>query len=209
MKFSLPGLCGLALLAASPAHAGLTFDFQDYGSNKTLSSTVAFSAKVGSSYVTADQITATGTADLYAKSRGGDEVGLGLNNDPSGDHEITPGNHIDFNFKALKSDFTITSIDLNLGSVTPPDKYEIDGVSVGGVATMLGSGTVDGVFHLTAAEVASYDTFRVVGVAGNVLVDTITVNGAVPEPASLAMMALGLGAAATGFRLGRRKAIAA
>ena len=207
MKFSLPSLAALALLAAvSPAHAGLTFDFQDEGHNVALASTATFLAKAGTAYDSTYQVAASGTADLYAKFRGGDENGLGLTNDPSTNHEITAGNHIDFNFSALKSKFAITSIDFNLGSVTSPDKYEIDGVGVCGGTTLLGTGTSDGLFHITSADVAAYDTFRVAGLAGNVLVDTITVNGSVPEPASLAMTALGLGAALVAGRSRRRKA---
>ena len=213
MKFSLPCLAAVALLATvTPAHAGLTFDFQDTGPG-TKSNSMTFSANVSPGvYNTAFQIKATANAgDLYVKHQGGDENGLGLTSDSSGEHEITKGNYIDFNIGALKSKYNIQTFTFLLGSVTGPDQYEIDAVNANGtIGAVLGTNLTASSFALTTSNIASYDTFRVAGVGGNVLVNAISANGtAVPEPASLAMTAVGAFAAFAGYRIKRRKATTA
>ena len=210
MKSSLFCLATAALLlTVTPAHAGLTFDFQDTGSG-TKAPSMTFSANVSGVYNPAYQLTATanpGGGNLYVKHSGGDENGLGLTSDTSGDHEITKPNYINFNIHNLKSVYNIQTFTFTIGSVTGVDRYEIDAVNANGtVGAVLGSNLTAPTFALSGANLAGYDTFRVAGDAGNVLVDAITVTGsAVPEPASLAMTAIGAVAALAGYRIKRRK----
>lgn len=87
-------ICGLFLAAtaaaalASPALAADTINFGSPTGNLGTSETYT----TGSLTVVAKGFNQYGQAtDLWGKNQGGDEVGLGLRNDPSGDHEIYYG----------------------------------------------------------------------------------------------------------------------
>ncbi len=199
----------LALLAlASPARADLVFDFQDHrgalGATQSFSSMVSPGKYDPSFQITGKALDGTTTSpQLYVKSSGNDESGLGLASD--GDREIAAGRGraVDISIAGLKGEYNITSLRFLLGSVQAGEGYFITAGALSG--PRLGSGGTDGSATLSGSNLA-YNDFFIQASAGNVLVESATVTGAVPEPASLAMTALGLGAGLLGYRLKRRGA---
>ncbi len=191
---------------ARPRHARLSFDFQDHPG--PLGNTQVFSSKVSptgysSTYqITANGLNGTASTDLFVKSSGGGESGLGIKSDH--DHEIAGTNSVDLNFTDLKRKLGITSLDFLISSVQPTESYFITGGSLSGPVIAAGTGR-NGTVTVSGTNLA-YDDFFVHAGNGNVLIETVTVNGAVPEPASLAMTALGVGATLVCARLRRRKA---
>jgi hypothetical protein len=79
-------------------------------------------------------------AHLYGKNDGSDESGLGLTNDPSGDHEITVGSFVQFNLDALN--LISLNISFQAGSTTDKEGWRVYGTNSAGSlagATLLGS----------------------------------------------------------------------
>src|ERR1700682_4750850 len=86
-KFVIGG--GL-LVAASISNAATIYTWTFTGANTGLGNTSPFTSN--GVLITASGFTANGTpGDLYGKNLGGNEVGLGLTADPTGDHEIYVG----------------------------------------------------------------------------------------------------------------------
>jgi hypothetical protein len=78
-------------------------------------------------------------AHLYGKNDGSDENGLGLTNDPSGDHEITVGSFVQFNLDALN--LISLNISFQAGSTTDKEGWKVYGTNTAGSltgATLLG-----------------------------------------------------------------------
>ena len=208
-------LVGAAFLSIAPAKAavitwglgtpsGLLGDSQDY--------------TAGSPPVT---ITATGFTTgnfsgpqtaLFGKNLGGDEVGLGLADDPSGQDEITGTNWVQLNVtNAIAAGVTGLSFIMNsttgctaVPCTTGGDSWRVFGSNS---ATSLGTqlpgliGFDEGVSHPLPT---GFDFFNFQGVTGNVLISSISGNQvAVPESSTWAMMLLGF--AGLGFA-GYRKA---
>lgn len=142
----------------------------------------------------------TSNGDLYYKSEGGDEVGLGLAT--SNDHEINAGQSIMFDLSSLFS-HNVTSLTLMLGSVTGDDSAQVCG---GGECLTFNSSDDDksvSILSLYFAMKASDSSqLTITGVSGNVLVDQIqaTTTSAVPEPSSLLLLGSGLLVMAGGTR---------
>lgn len=116
--------------------------------------------------------------DLWYKTGGGDETGLGLLNDPSNEHEIVGSSFIQFTAAGIK---TIT-----LGSVQSGESFALYGSNtLGTLGTLLTgyTGTADGTVNLSAID-GTWKYVSVLAPKGNVLLDSATV----PEPGTLAMM---------------------
>jgi PEP-CTERM motif len=175
-------------LSASSAQAGLTFDFQENGLGDRGPNPLAFRSVESPIYT----ITATGTADLYVKTDGPGETGLGLANDHP-DHEIKPVNSIDLNVVALKSLYNITSLTLSIGSVQDGENYQ---VYKGSIATgnLLTSGTGTGgsvTFTTPNLFSSSINDYIVTTTNGDVVIESAVILGsAVPEPSSFALMGI-------------------
>src|SRR4249920_307771 len=93
----------------------LDWNFQDHLG--VLGTTQTFSA--GGNNLTARGFTAGDVATaLFGKNGGGDENGLGLNNDASGDHEITGGNFVQLNLDGLLGLLDINGFTFQMGSTT-------------------------------------------------------------------------------------------
>ena len=88
-------IMALAAMGALATQANaVTFDFQSNGSNLNLGPTSIFTVG-GFSLTASGFITLTGApTDLYAKSLGAGETGLGLAIDPSGQNEVTTNDFI-------------------------------------------------------------------------------------------------------------------
>ncbi|MDP9114976.1 MAG: PEP-CTERM sorting domain-containing protein [Acidobacteriota bacterium] len=147
-------------------------------------------------------ITATaygaGTQYLYGKNNGGNENGLGLTSDPSGDHEITVGQFIQLDVTSLQG-LTISFI---MNSSTGSEAWKVFESSSpsanSGSSTV--TGTDQGSHSITIASGMKYLDFT--ATAGNVLLSSISYT-ATPEPLSLGLTGAGLVGL---FLLRRRKA---
>ena len=136
-------------------------------------------------------ITATaygpGTQHLYGKNDGGDENGLGLTSDPSGDHEITVGQFIQLDVTSLEG-LTISFI---MNSSTSPDAWKVfessSAFATSGSSTV--TGTNESSHTITIGSGMKYLDFTATG--GNVLLSSISYT-ATPEPLSLALTGSGL-----------------
>jgi hypothetical protein len=148
---------------------------------------------------------------LFGKEAGGDEVGLGLNDDPSGEHELNGRNWIQLNVTNAVADH-VTGLSFIMDSVTgctalpcrTGDSWRVFGSNS---ATSLGSqlpgliGFDEGVSHSLPT---GFDFINFQAVTGNVLITSLS--GTIPEPSTWAMMLLGFaGLGYVGFRKARAR----
>lgn len=133
--------------------------------------------------------------DLYGKNSNGDEKGLGLNNDPSHDHEISGFNFIRIDFSNARA-AGITGFTFSMNSATNGEEWEVYGSSVAnsGVKSLLtghdeNSHTLPGTagsykyYYFAIDDPYSCDNVLLASVSG--------MTPAVPEPSTWAMMILG------------------
>jgi hypothetical protein len=139
---------------------------------------------------------------LFVKTGGGDETGLGSNVDASGDHELNGTQWIQIDFRNARM-AGVTDFDFMMGSSTGTEAWRVFGSNS---ATSLGSqifaGTDELEHDLTGAN-GAFAFYNFQATAGNVLV--ASVSGAVPEPATWAMMLIGFAGLGFAFRQSRRK----
>lgn len=160
---------------------------------------------------------ANGSADhLYGKNLGGDETGLGMTNDPSGQHEI----YYQKGFIQLSFSNSVNpaSIFASFNSTTGGEKWEIFGSNTAGTlasgtvpltaAVVNAGGTSEGVNVQLTGSFKYYDIVSIIPAGGasggNVLLKSVTLAAAVPEPAAWALMIIGFGG--IGAALRRRRA---
>src|SRR5947209_1108553 len=128
-----------ALAAASAANAGVTINFNSSTGNLGNSHTYTASGLS----VTATGYSASGTqAALYGKNGSGDEKGLGVASDPSGDHEIYyPGT--DFIQLDVHNLFGLaTGASFFMGSTTSGETWKVYGSNIAGqLGTLLLTGS--------------------------------------------------------------------
>lgn len=144
--------------------------------------------------------------NLYGKNDGGDEVGVGLANDPSGQHEIHYGSgYVQLDVQDLLG--KVTDVQFGTNSTTQLEQWSVFGSnsahSYAGGALL--SGTSEGLHNLPSFGTYRYYDFVSTSISGgqNFLVASLSGIAAVPEPASWAMMLIGLGVIGTSMR--RRK----
>ena len=197
-------LAAIGVALATQANAAtLTFNFQENGSNLALGPTSTFTES-GFSLTASGFLTSGATTNLYAKSLGGDEIGLGTTSDPSGQHEIVTTNFIQLTLPTTPSS---TFNMVLLASVQNNEQGKVFFTHTAGKidasATLIGTiNNADGSIPIPAADQTG-GFIDITAGAANVLLHGAQIP-VVPEPSSLAFLALGAGGILTLHR--RRKA---
>jgi hypothetical protein len=194
-------LAGALAVSATAAEAAVVFDF-GVGPNGVVTGSWAGDQGVTHTYTIGSQ-TVIATAftpfwnpgDLFGKHNSGDENGLGLTNDPSGDNEIANGRgFIQLNVSGLTG-----ALSLAFNSTTGSDQWTVYGTNTAGSGSFgalpggthsIGSGTTETGLNLTGGY-TYYDIVATGSESSNVLLKSLTVAG-VPEPATWGLMILGV-----------------
>jgi hypothetical protein len=171
-------------------------------------------------YVTSvGTITASGYTDdfvdgeLYGKNLGGDEQGLGLVDDPSGQNEIYGGFLSSGNGAFVQLDVSdilasTSMAQFFMNSTTSGESWFVIGSNTDACGWVCGdlvaTGSDEGALH-TLLGWGNYQFYDFYSSNGNVLLGGLTLTESVPEPATWAMMLLGFGAMGVAFRRAKRK----
>ena len=143
----------------------------------------------------------TATA-LFGKANGGDENGLGLSNDRTGDHEICGTNLFGIDMTAARA-AGVTGFSFMFGSTTDDESWQVFGsnsATTGFVSVATGSDEID---HTLSGANSAFNFYYFRSTEGNVLLASVDGVAAVPELSTWAMMTLGF--AGVGFLAYRRK----
>jgi len=140
-------------------------------------------------------ITATaygsGNKDLYGKSDGSGENGVGINNGRDSTHEVQVGEFIQLDVTSLEG----LSISFTMNSTTGSDKWKVfesnSAFATGGScsSTLTVCGTNEGLQSITIASGMHFLDFT--AIQGDVLLNSISYT-ATPEPLSLGLTGSGL-----------------
>jgi hypothetical protein len=158
---------------------------------------------------------------LYGKNGVGDETGLGMTNDPAGQHEIYFGKgFVQLDLNALVGKVKANAIYAAFNSTTGGEQWTIYGSNTAGTIgsatlpttkTLIGSGGNESVNTLLTGGFRYYDFVSTVAAGGasggNVLLKSLTVTS-VPEPGAWALMLTGFGGLGVMLRRRRAQAIA-
>ena len=215
-------MAGVALCAASAASAAVNIDFGSQPGNlgPTATYTNTGLTVVATGY--SDGFNFSAQTDLYGKNAGGDEQGLGLVADPSGEDEIYWGNShlgafIELDVSALFG--LVTNGQFFMGSTTggmPAGEqwivYGSNNVGCGWFCSPSGAslnGFDEGTHDLFNFGTYKYYDFYSLGTGGNaapgnVLLGGLVLPSSVPEPGSWAMMLLGFAGMGVATRRHRR-----
>jgi hypothetical protein len=175
----------------------VTFTFLENGANVNLGASSTFTQ--GSDTLTAY---ASPGQDLYAKSTGGGEIGLGIASDPAGQHEIYGSTFVQLlatSGESITSLFTENNNNQDLAFIYAS-------TTLGTLGTLLTPTAVNGTYVIPTA----YQTGFYIGIAngypgGNTWVGSTVVNKNVPDGGSTVLL---LGSVLTGFGLIKRKLMA-
>jgi len=186
-----PALAATVVWDFTPATSGVLGTTATYASNPVLSP---------AENIVASGFSSSGPVALFGKNDGPGEMGLGLNNDPSGQHEITPGSFIQLSLSQLQMPpLTSTHMSFEAGSTTSGEMWQVYGTNTAGTlsgATLIDSGTNNAlVADLGSAIIGTYAYLDVTafGTGANILLREVdATTGTVPEPASLALLATAL-----------------
>lgn len=192
MKTVLLVLGALAVGTVAKAQP-ITFDFGSATGNLGTSHT--YSA-AGYSIVATGYDAFGNLTDLYGKNDGGDEVGLGLANDPTGDNEIHfQSGFIQLDMLGLHNKLDPASIFVSMNSATDGEEWAVYGSNVRGSYTaccvqQLLIGSTETMQHVRPSFAYGVYDFVAInhtpGTHDNVLLHTFTTT--IPEPSTWAMM---------------------
>ena len=219
MKFSkLAFIFGALVIFGGALQASVTYNYSFGGPGGDLgSNTHVFSNTSGPNptvtavgYSNLGSLQGIHAVDLYSKGSGGDENGLGLVNDPSGDHEITPGSLVYLDLNNLDK-LVLTSLSVSMESTTDGETWAIWGSNIAPTSEHFYSAPFSGVLTGTKEGNVDLDSLlceRYIFISadcGNVLLSGLTASVDAPEPASVGLMGLSLAIAFLVFRVHSRK----
>lgn len=183
-SLAIATLCAVLPASATTITFNLASPSGDVGSyTHTYSSTPAGYTITAYGYVNGQQ------NDLYGKTSGGDETGLGLAGTP--DFEIGTNAIVVLDISQLAA---FQSLDLEIGSAQAGETYNIlGGNAINNMnAQLITAGTLDHAFF----SVPNFSSYKYIGVtaqSGNVLIDSLSATSTVPEPATFGIAAAVLG----------------
>ena len=205
----------VALATATAGQAAVEIDFNNPTGNLGTSETYSSGSLTVTAYGYDDENDPT---DLYGKSDGGNEEGLGLATDPSNQHEIyyAGDNFATVPFISLDVSALFGQVcgaEVFFNSTTNGEVWGIFGSDdMGVLGDLLLVGDDEGVWHSLSGW-GDYDFYQFVSggtqlggpiTPGNFLLGGISLTQSVPEPGTWGMMLLGFGA--IGFAFRRRSA---
>lgn len=188
-------LAGIVVALATQANAtSFTFNFQENGSNLDLGTTSTFNE--GGFALTASGFLTSGAAtDLFAKSQGSGEIGLGTTHDPSHQNEIVTDDFVQLTLPTVPaSNFQL----IIGGSVTNGETMQVwfsstsgtfaGGTLLGTITTTGGSVTVPGTDQTGFIDITAGN--------GNVLLSSATITSRTVPDGGSAVALLGIALAA-------------
>jgi hypothetical protein len=187
-KLLLLGTVVSALGLLTPASADEIWNFNSPVSPPALGATHDYMGTLGT-IITATAFGTPGT-QLFGKGGGGDENGVGLTNDLSGENEITPGSFIQLSLANIN--FLANSVNMSFlaDSTTAGDTWQVLGTNTAG--TLVGATPIlscvgsDGPGNpcetlMTLSGAGNFKFLDVTALAGNVLLSEVDTR-AVPAP---------------------------
>ena len=222
MRKMFLGLLGVsALTMASAASATVNIDFGSQPGNLGTTATYTSGGLTVTASGYSDGFNFSTPADLYGKNFGGDEQGLGLAADPSGQNEIYwtgPGGpshlgaFVELDVSALFG--LVSNAQFFMGSTTDGEQWAVNGSNIAGCGWFCGSPRLTG-FDEGTHDLFDFGTYKYYdfyslgtfgnGAPGNVLLGGLALTPSVPEPGTWAMMLLGFGAVGAAMRRNRKK----
>jgi len=210
MKIFALALAASALATGANA-ATVLFDFSLAPHQNNIGTTETYTS--GGLSIFAAGFTAAGVAtDMWGKHSGGDENGLGLANDPTGDHEIYFGKgFVQLDLSGLRGHILTNSLKFGTNSTTGGEAWTVYGTNTAGSlagAVAVATGSTEGAHLLPGLATYRYFDFVETANAGgkNFLITNISATTSVPEPASWALLLAGFGG--LGAALRRRRTFA-
>jgi len=201
-KFALL-LLGVCLLSAAPVFADSTTTLTFIATLGNIGPTATFNAgslSLGATGYSAPLVTVA----MFAKDLGATESGLGLNNDPSGQHEIwgPSTSFLQLNLANILAAGP-SSVAISMQSVTGSDTYAVSGSNTAG---MMGSVLATGLTaaNFTLPDLGMFQYYSISAPTGNVLLEDVDVTTPTPEPSSAGLLLFGLAALVGAGTLGKK-----
>ena len=215
------GLMASVALCTASAVSAVNIDFGSQPGNLGPTATYNSGGLTVGAAGYSDGFVFSAPADLYGKDAGGDEQGLGLVADPSGENEIYwtgPGGpshlgaFVELDVSALFG--LVSNAQFFMGSTTDGEQWAVYGSNNAGCGWFCAdapplTGFDEGTHDLFGFGTYQYYDFYSLGTFGNGAPGNVLLAGLaltpVPEPGTWAMMLLGLGAVGAVMRRNRKK----